>query len=459
MRILVKQLKRLGGFVAVVATLAVPSVSVAAEVAVSVEPVWGETLIEVPARFYGLNIGLGTLRTEVPNRPLFERLKPDAVRIMTQRRVDSLKNRVITYPLSTGDQVYDWSELDTLIEYFDQSGAEVYLSLGFGPPDWLFQPSGGGKRTPPARENITTYSRYMADIVKRYAVEKKYRIRRVTVDNEPESVGYSYSDYFLLFNTARDAIKSVAPSVQVGGPVVGYSFWKQSDGSKSAFGASMQKFAQGVTSTDFVDWHVYTKSIKTVTGTVSSARAAFPVGKPFVISELNIDWRFTRDAVAESLRNNTSWDSVAWLSTLFDELPQLGVDQIFYFAWRARTFGLVNPELSEVRPNYYVFWAMTNLLGRHRVPVRVQSSNDIGVIATNDGESRRLFVYNKKNVDKTIEVVSKDRPVRRFLAFSQQWYFNHLTVSGSQAAFPQWVTQRATQRVTVPAGGFVVVEE
>lgn len=372
-------------------------------VTVTIEP--NKPLLTIPKYFYGLNIHPGSAKYEFARIDLLKALKPDSIRIMTRMRSDWPPNgqgRQVTH-LSPERGVMDWRELDLIIDDIIAIGAVPYLALGFGPPHWMTNAQNPMERQPPKQEYIDEYADFMAEIVKRYVKEKKLPIDSVTVENEPENVHYAIEDYAKLFRLAKIKIQNVAPNIRVGGPTIGYAKWVQPDGSSLGFSTSLNKLKSQGANFDFIDWHIYSTSSQTVLDTVKAVRQTYGKDTPLIISELNRDWRYSGPMVAQSRENNTNQGSVAWLATLYDELQLAGVERTYYFAWRENNLGLVDAQSNMRRPNYYLFMAMTNHLGRKRVKATV-SNPAIGCIATNDNGETRAILYNK--TDKEIKITT-----------------------------------------------------
>lgn len=424
-----------------------------------------KTLMTIPARFYGINIHPGSSKYEFARPELLRALKPDAVRIMTLMRADwppDRSGRKLS-PISRGPALFDWSELDLLVDNIVSVGAEPYLALGFGPPSWLSGAPAEWVRWPPPRARIPEYADFMATIVERYATQKSAPIRRVTVDNEPENVGYSIEDYMSLVRLAKLRIKERAPHVEVGGPAIGYAYWPQPARDRLSFAKATAEFAQSDTPFDFYDWHIYSVKPEPVLRTVDTVKQEYGSRIPLVLSEINRDWRYGGPARQKSQENNTGWASVAWLAYLYDHLQLAGVDQVFYFAWRENTLGLVSADSSQLRPNFYLFAALTNSLGRTRL-LASSTHPAIGCIATETPAGKvTALLYNR--ADKAISVQAQlGAPIRSVHAFDKDWYMSHSRVnpSPSDPSFvgrPVDLPASGKQVFAIPRGGFVIIRD
>lgn len=417
-------------------------------------------ILNIPAKFYGINIHPGSAKYELPSPALLKSLKPDAVRVMTRMRSDWPERgsgRIVS-AVSPAPGLFNWEELDLLLHAVVSSGADPYLALGFGPPEWISGGTSPIDRKPPMPERVSDFADLMATITHRYVVEKGFPIKRVTIDNEPENVGYAIDDYIYLVNLARAKIKERVAGVEVGGPAIGYAMWKQPTSKPLHFSESVKRFQKAATPFDFFDWHIYSTSPDTVMKTVKAVRGVYGNTMPLVISELNRDWRYAGENRSASMQNNTGWESVAWLASTYDQLQVAGVDQVFYFAWREQTLGLVDGRTTTLRPNYFLFSALTNLMDRQRV-VASSSHPAVGVIATNEKGLLSALVYNMSDGDAAVKV--SGAALKPVFTFSQSVYESNKGVDSDLIAkVPPRAAAGGASEATfvVPAGGFVVLK-
>jgi hypothetical protein len=427
--------------------------------AVSVEVQQGQPLKTIPSNFYGLNIHPGSAKYEIAANPvLLKALKPDAIRVMTRHRTDWLPNAtgVKIYLLAPSQNTYDWTELDNLVKSIVDLGAEPYLTLGFGPPHWINGSTSLTARKPPPAARVAEYADYMAAIVKRYADQKNLRLRSVSVENEPENVGYPVDVYMQLAREAQARIRQAAPGIKIGGPSTGYALWGQPDKSTLSFSQSTAMMHGANLPFDFFDWHVYSTSAETILRTVRYVKSLYGNSFPLVISELNRDWRYSGAEAAISKLNNTSWGSVSWMAYVYDNLQTLGVSQVFYFAWRENNLGLVDSKLEEARPNYFLLRAFTQNLGRFRVKT-ISSSPVIGAIATTDN-GLQMLVYNRVSLDVKVKLAGLQAGVFYTSTYDKDWVANNKRIpAGGVPGEPPAVLHDSAATITIPAGGFVLV--
>jgi hypothetical protein len=418
-----------------------------------------QPLLTIPERFYGLNVHPGSAKYELANMELLRKLKPDSIRIMTRKRVDWPPGGPgkVVHDLSPRPGVFDWKELDLLVQGIVSIGAEPYLALGFGPPHWLTAKGDPDSREPPRQDAIGAYADYMAAIVRHYVKDKKTPIRIVSIDNEPENVRYPINDYIKLTNLARQKIKAVAPDIQVGGPTTGYAPWKQPDGSRISFSDSLRKMRAAGTPFDFIDWHIYAKDPDAVLTTVSAVKKLYGTDKPLMISEFNRDWRYVEADREQSRRNNTGWDSVAWLAYLYDQMQRQGVERTYYFAWREPAMGLVDGRITQVRPNYFVFWAMTNHLGRKRVSA-VSTDPGVGCIATHDGGRFSALIYNRTPAAVNLGVRGLPAGQLSAIELNKEWFESTGAKLPLTLPAPRPLQAAQLGDIKLPAGGILILK-
>jgi len=413
--------------------------------------------LSIPPHFYGVNETIlpAGFAFRIPG--LVKALKPDVIRLFTQKqtvwtRVDGVAKRE-DFPLSPARGEMRWAQLDAHVQAILDAGAKPYVAMGFGAPTWLSD----GEKTKfprPPRARLAEYAAYMAEILRHLAVERGFPIRWASIDNEPENVQYPIEDYLELVRLAAAAIRQAAPGVQIAGPATGYATWAQPDGRSLSFASSSAYLAERSIAVDLVDWHVYSKGTSTVLRTASILEKAYGPMKPRVLSELNRDWRYGPKDQAAAISNNTGWDSVSWLLTLFDHLQRAGVSQVHYFDLISTPFGLLDYGLTQARPNYFSFWACTSLLGRHRISLD-SGHPAIGAIATREGKTITALIYNRASNEVRLAFRGMPAGAKSLLRYDQAWYKSHKTIVEGKVEFPGWVP--SVGDTTVPAGGFVAV--
>ena len=402
-------------------------------VTILVEPT--KSLVSISPYFYGVNIHPVPASWAFRNYSLVKDLHPDVIRIMGLRRIYWLrdsddKSFTLRSELSPAKGVYDFTELDAMIEKIQSIGAKTYLTLGFGAPSWLADPE-GSKHLPRVKaEQLGEYAQLMGRVVKHVKCRFKDNVKWVTIENEPENLKYSIEDFSTLVQLAAIEIKKVAPEILIGGPVTGYATWKQPNGEKVSFANGLKRLKKKHLPFDLIDWHIYSTNPELIFKTVDIVSEVWQ-GKAKVISELNLDWQYSGKGGKISKKRNTGWRSVAWLAYCYDRLQLMGVGQVHYFCLGNDNFGLYDYHQTKVSPNYYLFKLMTNVMGRKRI--RASSSNSaVGVIATIENGEIALLIYNRSDSSVTVKFdMDATRPVKVW-DYNKAWYeANKLIVNGN----------------------------
>lgn len=419
-------------------------------------------LVTISEHFYGINIHPVPASVAFRDQQLVANLKPDVIRIMGNNRThwyrDANNQSVrVDSTISPSEAVFDFTELDALIDGIHAIGAEPYLALGFGAPQWMADPTGSQRLRRVAVDRLQDYANWMAQVIKHLNAEKKYRIKWVTIDNEPENLQYPIEDYIQLVKLAKTAIQSVDPSIQITGPVTGYATWAQPDGRKISFSSSLQMLKDAGLEYDAIDWHIYATNPQLVFKTVDIVKKIYP-DKPLIISELNRDWRYSGEGGKLSAQRNTGWYSVAWLAHCYDELQKMGVAQVHYFCLSNGFFGLMDYHHTQVHPNYHLFAMMTNQLGRYRVTT-TSSDPAIGIIATiNEQNQAAVLIYNRAQHAINVQYNLPTDKMVQLRTYDQNWYESHKTITkGTTTPLnPVSITGKQTTW-TIPARGVILI--
>lgn len=389
-------------------------------------------LIGISNMFYGINVHPGTIDEEIKYPRLFDRLGADTARVMVMRRVNWSGGRK-EYPLSIGPNEVDWTLLDDLIYGLKRSVKGLHVVLGYGPPDWIRRREGGRELSPPQDKYFMVYRDLLIGVASRYATKAQGEGSiYFSVENEPENVGYTLGQYLELFNEVRAGSKFFPDSVKVGGPAIGYAYWKQSGSISYSFSHSVDALSKSGFSPDFFDWHVYSTSPDVISKTVDVVREKF-VTQPLIVSEFNRNWRYSAgDGYARAVEDNTGWSSVSWFLEVVDRLQLKGVDRAIYFTWRDDSLGLIDKRSRYIRPVYFPFQVLARDLARRRVECS-SSSGALGCIATESEGRRAIVLYNKSDNDVSVDLRAGEWSIREFFRYDQDWYESNKAISGEDA--------------------------
>ncbi len=420
---------------------------------VTVKVDWGKPLLRVPPRFYGINIHPLPAAEGFRNRGLIEALKPDSIRLMLTGRTSWIKKNgetvVVRETLTPEPGKFNLTEIDALIDGVKSVGAEPYITLGFGAPPWL-NTANGPKFGLPKREDIPAYADFKAEFAE--AVLKRHpEIRLLAIENEPENVKYPIADYVQLYRLAAEKIRREAPGIRIAGPVTGYAAWKQPDGSNPSFGEAIARLYRDQATFDVFDWHIYSTSPQRVFDSVGVIRRVYGSKIPLILSELNLDWRYSGAGGEASRKNNTSWYSAVYLAETFDGLQRLGVERVYYFCLRNNFFGMYDYHFTRVHPAFHVFRMFTTELGRERV----EASTDheaVGAIATAD--RRALLVYNRSNAEVKVRLDGASFP--SVGVYSEEWYEKNKGLDGEKFHALPATAPAPGREMTLPPRGILL---
>jgi len=133
----------------------------------------------------------------------------------------------------TGRPIYNFQYVDKLYDYLLGIGIRPFVELGFMPPDL----ASGTKTVFWWKGNVTPPKDYQkwSDLIRALVHHWEDRYGRPEVEkwyfevwNEPDLHGFfagTMDDYFKLYKTTVEAIKSVSPTYRVGGPATSGSKW------------------------------------------------------------------------------------------------------------------------------------------------------------------------------------------------------------------------------------------
>jgi len=420
---------------------------------VTVKVEWAKPLLRIPPRFYGINIHPLSAAEGFRNRGLLAALKPDTMRLMLTGRTSWIKVNgetvVVREPLYPEPGKFNLTEIDALIDGVKSVGAEPYITLGFGAPPWL-NTANGPKFGLPKREDIPAYADFKAELAE-LVLKRHPEVKMLAIENEPENVKLPIADYVLLYRLAAEKIRRAAPGIRIAGPATGYAVWKQPDGSAPSFGDAIARLHREQVKFDAFDWHIYSTSPQRVFDSVGVIRRVYGDTIPLILSELNLDWRYSGSGGEASKKNNTSWYSAVYLAETFDGLQRLGVERVYYFCLRNNFFGMYDYHFTKVHPAFHVFRMFTSELGRERV----EASTDhgaVGAIATAD--RRALLVYNRSDAEVKIRLDGASFP--SVSAYSETWYESNKGLDGENFHALPATAPAPGREATLPPRGILL---
>lgn len=170
---------------------------------------------------------------------------------------------------ASGKFAYDWQVVDRTFDYYKRLGMIPYISVD-STPSIL-----GGKTLPFSGEKLTTkktgnsgftpeipndfdaFGAIVHDLVHHAVVEKGYEVPYWGIWNEPDGPSFwnnKLDDYLRLYEVCVGAIKSVRPTLKVGGPETAHFDREWTEGLIKLCAAKKLPL-------DFVSWHYYLTAV------------------------------------------------------------------------------------------------------------------------------------------------------------------------------------------------------
>jgi hypothetical protein len=164
---------------------------------------------------------------------------------------------------------YDWQVVDRTFDYYKRLGMIPYISidstpsilggktLPFSGEKLATKKTGNSAFTPEIPNDFEAFGTIVRDLVHHAVVEKGYEIPYWGIWNEPDGPSFwstKLDDYLRLYETCVVAIKSVRPTLKVGGPETAHFDREWTEG--------LIKFcAAKKLPLDFVSWHYYLTAV------------------------------------------------------------------------------------------------------------------------------------------------------------------------------------------------------
>lgn len=168
----------------------------------------------------------------------------------------------------SGAYSYDWQVVDRDFAYYASLGVTPYISIDSTPQilGGSVPPFSGTQLTtdrsyesgfsPQVPNSLTAWGDIVKDLVYHVTVQDGYNVPAWGVWNEPNNSTFwdgSLSDYLSLYQVTAEAVKSVNPNLEVGGPETSWnSTWVQ---------GLINYCATNDVPLDFVSWHYYTGNL------------------------------------------------------------------------------------------------------------------------------------------------------------------------------------------------------
>ena len=296
--------------------------------------------------------------------------------------------------------VWDFKTLDDYVNSVYSSGAQPFMSISYAPAHLSKNGYGNELNYPNDR---TAFAKYCAEIVRHYNIEQKRGIEYWEIWNEPWWESQSMNEYILIFNEAAKAMKSVDPTIKVGGPGNAWYIPEWVD-------ATLQNCPE----LDFIPWHIYNgdrsgnadwqilDDTTIYEQTAKDARARIEKSRPnsnieIMVTELNSvsKWNPTTDPRISYQFN------AAWYASALNHLIRGGIDKEFYFEGTCsddpyHNFGMWS-DTGKIKPTYWTKMLFSKYAPYGSTVVNSTSTNHKIESLAIINETSNLFLINKEN--------------------------------------------------------------
>jgi hypothetical protein len=302
-------------------------------------------------------------------------------------------NRSAIFPDSNADPEkpgsYNFAPTDKVLADIHASGAAIFFRVG---RSW------GSDAKPPA-----DFDKY-ADAVKHIAMHYNqgwangfhYHIEYWEFWNEPDSIFWSSTPepFYQLYEKTARAIKSIDPSLKVGG--VGLADSKHTSPFREGF---LDYCAAHQVPLDFYSWHTYARESEDPYDGVRLARSfrslldkhGFPKAES-ILSEWNLSWDFTTQE-ADELRGA---HNAAFIGAVLSYLQDAPLDAAMFYRGDAAWMGLFDSQGNYYK-TAYAFKAMGQMLDTPR-RLAIAGADTIGFAAvagrSADDRTVQIFISN-----------------------------------------------------------------
>ena len=326
---------------------------------------------------------------------LLAELNPELVRI------DHLYDyyNVLSFD-ETGNAVYDFTQLDRIVDAIVSVGAEPFMSLSYAPQAIVTETV---YRRP---LDLEDWEALVYETVRYYNIERGLGIRYWEVWNEPNLRNFwidSIEDYLELYAVSARAVKQADSTALVGGPALSsppvhpsaYRFLEE-----NWISALVNTVQQNNLPLDFVSWHFYS-------GNPHDFAKNIELHEQW-LSQLNprpqlllTEWNYTAgDSVVMD-----NGQSVAYLAQTLSVFADSNLSHAFYFEpidggddWISR-WGLIRAD-GTPKASYYAYTLFDRLTGER---LATESNHPyIGAMASVEEGRVAILVWNNTNAVETV---------------------------------------------------------
>lgn len=307
--------------------------------------------------------------------------------------------------------VYDFSQLDEVLDYIDELGFEPMLSISKG-PHWIRKVASDG--TPLKRwipNNVEVYSQYCQEIV-RHCSARQNPVLWYEIGNEPDLKGWSYKLYIQLFQTVAGPLREIDSRIKLGGPVT----------CGPNIGWAKLLIENAGEDVDFVSYHQYGYSEdfsspdKHIMSRLSLYETSARKYKEMLrehnsdclvfVTEANTSWRFPK--TDPRIRNQFG---AAWTASAVGKFLVGGGDVFHFFTYNGG-FGMTWVQRGENRlfPVYHSYWMLRTFLTGQLIPAETSQDvvNAFGYINSSEAGA---FIINSTDRPMDVTLQFENNPV------------------------------------------------
>ncbi len=309
-------------------------------------------------------------------------------------RIDNLYTsyHVVTRD-GSGQLVYHWDELDTVVDDIRATGAQPLMCLSYTPP--ALSPNGSAIQ-PPA---LADWQALVTATVRHFNTDRKLGIRYWEVWNESDQEDFwrgSWPAYLDLYDATRTAVRAVDSQALVGGPARSHF----DAGAMAWFLDHQTQVSDG--GVDFLSWHTYGQPLAEVADQIRTARNLLAAHPQFhaelIISEFNVATGGAGDTSAGHLSDTAG--GAAYVLSLLDIMDREGLDRALLFEAKdgdnAASYwgrwGVVTHD-GRTKPVYYALQSW-QALGSDRLPVTLAGPVGVGALAAVPNGQGHGLVWN-----------------------------------------------------------------
>lgn len=319
---------------------------------------------------------------------------------------------VLSYD-NAGKPVYDWTQLDRIIDIVFETGAKPLMSLSYTPPVLADK----SVYAPPT--DLDAWEELVYQTVYHYNIKRDLDIDYWEVWNEPNLPGFwtgTIEEYVELYAASARGIKRADPTALIGGLATSspntiepsiFLFVE-----KNWIDALLAHIKQNDLPFDFFSWHYYTQSPEAYTENIRLHQEWISDLTPQP-QLLMTEWNYNAGS-SEKMDNG---ETAAFLAESIARFTDSDLTQAFYFepidgreSWEG-SWGLIRAD-GLGKASYYTFQLLDKLQGQRLL---VESDHPyVGALASKSEDGVHILVWNRTtgiSINLTIQGHNEDDDV------------------------------------------------